>query len=281
MCVHNKRLQDTIRVAVAYPGLAYLLLEQFGDPRGELAAVCRYFAQAVEYDPSRQDMLSDIATGELSHLEIIGPIVAVLSKGGKGQPAEAVESEAELYQSLSGGNDSHTTALLHGGGLTLTNSAGVPWAAAYIDTIGEPTADERSNIAAEARRKIVHERLIHQYDRRPGNRGVPRFADDPEFAHQKSFEKRCTGSGQVFRTASPRESQSSQQRLPQHVTANGRARTFERRRRLTVLGGKNEQSKSGRREATTQRDHKFHSRQTDWQQRPRTTRASRNHEWIE
>jgi Mn-containing catalase len=51
--------------------------------------------------------------------------------------------------------------LLYGGGPALTNSAGVPWSAAYIDTIGEPTADLRSNIAAEARAKIIYERLIN------------------------------------------------------------------------------------------------------------------------
>ena len=44
------------------------------------------------------------------------------------------------------------------------NSGGVPWSAAYIDTIGEPTADLRSNIAAEARAKIVYERLINLTD---------------------------------------------------------------------------------------------------------------------
>jgi Mn-containing catalase len=43
-------------------------------------------------------------------------------------------------------------------GPALTNSAGVPWSAAYIDTTSEPTADLRSNIAAEARAKIVYER---------------------------------------------------------------------------------------------------------------------------
>src|SRR3984957_11575726 len=158
--IHNKRLQYTVRGSAPTPGLANLLLEQFGGRCGELAAACRYFTQAVsEEAPGRKDMLFDIATEELSHLEIIGSIVAMLNKGAKGQLAEAVESEAELYRSLTGGgNDSHTTALLYGGGPALTNSAGVPWTAAYIDTIGEPTADLRSNIAAEARAKIIYER---------------------------------------------------------------------------------------------------------------------------
>ncbi|SAL88462.1 catalase [Caballeronia arvi] len=89
-----------------------------------MAAACRYFTQAVgEDDPGRKDLLFDIATEEISHLEVIGSIVAMLNEGAKGQLAEAVESEAELYRSLTGGgNDSHTTALLYGGGPALTNS---------------------------------------------------------------------------------------------------------------------------------------------------------------
>src|ERR1700710_3059347 len=117
MFVHNKRLQYTVRVAAPNPGLANLLLEQFGGPQGELSAAMRYFTQAVgEDDPGRKDMLFDIATQELSHLEIIGSIVAMLNKGAKGQLADAVESEAELYRSLTaGGHDSHTPPPLYGG----------------------------------------------------------------------------------------------------------------------------------------------------------------------
>ncbi|SAK75696.1 catalase [Caballeronia temeraria] len=81
-----------------------------------------------------------------------------------------------------------TTALLYGGGPALTNSAGVPWTAAYIDTIGEPTADLRSNIAAEARAKIVYERLINVTDD-PGIKEALGFLMTREIAHQKSFEK--------------------------------------------------------------------------------------------
>lgn len=190
MFMHNKRLQYTARVDVTNPGLANLLLEQFGGPQGELAAAMRYFTQAVgEEDPGRKDMLFDIATEELSHLEIIGSLVAMLNKGAKGELAEAVDEQAELYRKLNGaGNDSHVTQVLYGGGPPLVNSAGVPWSAAYIDTIGEPTADLRSNIAAEARAKIVYERLINVTDD-PGVRDALGFLMTREVAHQKSFEK--------------------------------------------------------------------------------------------
>lgn len=190
MFAHNKRLQYTVRVSETNPGLANLMLEQFGGPQGELAAAMRYFTQAVaEDDAGRKDMLFDIATEELSHLEVIGTIVAMLNKGAKGCLAEGVDSEAEIYRSITGaGNDSHITQVLYGGGPALTNSGGVPWTAAYVDSIGEPTADLRSNIAAEARAKIVYERLIN-LTTDPGVKEALGFLMTREIAHQKSFEK--------------------------------------------------------------------------------------------
>jgi len=190
MFVHNKRLQYTVRVAAPNPGLANLMLEQFGGAQGELSAAMRYFTQAVtEEDAGRKDMLYDIATEELSHLEIIGSIIVMLNKGGRGQLAEGVQQEGELYRSLTGaGNDSHITSLLYGGGAALVNSGGVPWTSSYIDTIGEPTSDLRSNIAAEARAKIVYERLINVTDD-PGIKDALGFLMTREIAHQMSFEK--------------------------------------------------------------------------------------------
>jgi len=190
MFMHNKRLQYTVRVTETNPGLANLMLEQFGGPQGELAAAMRYFTQALaEDDAGRKDMLLDIATEELSHLEVIGTIVSMLLKGSKGKLAEGALEQAELYRDISGGgNDSHVTQLLYGGGASLTNSGGVPWTAAYIDTIGEPTADLRSNIAAEARAKIIYERLINMTPD-VGVREALGFLMTREIAHQKSFEK--------------------------------------------------------------------------------------------
>jgi len=189
MFMHNKRLQYTVRVSEPNPVLASLLLEQFGGPDGELAAAMRYFTQGLaEDDPGRKDMLLDIATEELSHLEVIGSIVAMLNKGAKGQLAEAAMSEAELYISLTQGGDSHTQAILYGGGPALTNSSGVPWTAAYVDSRGDPGCDLRSNIAAESRAKIIYERLINITDD-PGIKDALGFLMTREIAHQKSFEK--------------------------------------------------------------------------------------------
>jgi len=190
MFAHNKRLQYSVRVSESNPALANLMLEQFGGPQGELAAAMRYFTQALaEDDPGRKDMLLDIATEELSHLEVIGTIVGMLNKGAKGMLAEGVDEEADLFRSLQGaGNDSHVTQVLYGGGPALTNSGGQLWTAGYIDSIGEPTADLRSNIAAEARAKIVYERLINLTSD-PGVKEALGFLMTREISHQKSFEK--------------------------------------------------------------------------------------------
>lgn len=188
MFMHNKRLMYTVRVSEPNPKLASLMLEQFGGPQGELAAAMRYFTQALsDSDPGRKDLLLDIATEELSHLEVIGSLICMLNKGVKGKMAEG-NGAAELLATITQGGESHTTSLLYGGGAALINSAGVPWTAAYIDTIGDPTSDMRSNIAAEARAKIIYERLINITDD-PGVRDALGFLMTREIAHQKSFEK--------------------------------------------------------------------------------------------
>jgi Mn-containing catalase len=189
MFMHNKRLMYTVRVSEPNPVLANMMLEQFGGADGELSAAIRYFTQGLnEDDPGRKDLLLDIATEELSHLEVIGSIIAMLNKGAKGRLAEGVDKEADALVMLNAGGDSHITNLLYGGGPTVTNSAGVPWTGAYIDSRGEPTVDLRSNIAAESRAKIVYERLINITDD-VGIKDALSFLMTREVAHQKSFEK--------------------------------------------------------------------------------------------
>jgi Mn-containing catalase len=188
MFMHNKRLQYTVRVSEPNPRLACMMLEQFGGADGELAAAMRYFTQGVgEEDPGRRDMLLDIATEELSHLEVIGSIIAMLNKGARAQLSEAQLAEAELFAVVGQTGTSAKESLLFGGGPALIDSAGVPWTAAYVDTRSEPTVDLRSNIAAEARAKIVYERLINITDD-PGIKDALGFLMTREVAHQKSFE---------------------------------------------------------------------------------------------
>ena len=103
MFMHNKRLQYTVRVSETDPALANLMLEQFGGPQGELAAAMRYFTQALaEDDPGRKDMLLDIATEELSHLEVIGTIERQGGNPFGGNPDNLISIPIALFLELYG-----------------------------------------------------------------------------------------------------------------------------------------------------------------------------------
>jgi Mn-containing catalase len=174
-----------------------MCLEQFGGPNGELAAAMRYFTQGWgESDVPRRDMLLDIATEELSHLEMIAQIISGLLKGAKGGGAMIDEVEGSYLGDLMNGDrdqfmqmawNSSTPLLSGGSGLRLTDSMGAPWTAAYIDTIGHPLCDLRSDIAAEARAKAVYDRLIKLCPD-AGARDALTFLMTREVAHQKMFE---------------------------------------------------------------------------------------------
>jgi Mn-containing catalase len=67
-----------------------------------------------------------------------------------------------LFQRTCG--DYPNQVALAGGGVALFDSMGNAWTANYLKITGEMDVDLRSNIAAEARAKIVYERLIDHTD---------------------------------------------------------------------------------------------------------------------
>jgi Mn-containing catalase len=202
--LHNQKMMFTVRVDQPDPKFAKMLLEQFGGPNGELAAAMRYFTQGwAEPDVKRRDMLLDIATEELSHLEMVGQTLVQLLKGSPGAEIDEVES-GYLGKLLDGKHESFIEAsltsgqtLLGGAGPRLVDSMGNPWTASYIDTIGEPTADLRSDIAAEARAKLVYERLIKLCND-TSCRETLNFLMTREIAHQKMFEAALDAIAQNF-----------------------------------------------------------------------------------
>jgi Mn-containing catalase len=77
-------------------------------------------------------------------------------------------------------------AIAGGGGVSLFNSAGDAWTADYLKITGELDVDLRSNIAAEARAKIVYERLINFCDD-AGTKDALQFLMTREITHMKAF----------------------------------------------------------------------------------------------
>jgi Mn-containing catalase len=85
-------LMYTVRVDEPDPKFGNMLLEQFGGANGELAAAMQYSIQGLNCDdPGRKDLLMDIGTEELSHLEIVGTLARMHLK-----PLKSVREEAEV-----------------------------------------------------------------------------------------------------------------------------------------------------------------------------------------
>jgi len=170
---HVKKLMFTVRVDEPDPIFGNMLLEQFGGANGELAAAMQYSIQGLNCeDPDRKDLLMDIGTEELSHLEVVGTLARMHLKPAKFD-REAAEADPLI-------------AICGGGGVNLFNSQGNPWTADYLKITGELDVDLRSNIAAEARAKIVYERLINFTDD-AGTKDALQFLMTREITHMKAF----------------------------------------------------------------------------------------------
>jgi Mn-containing catalase len=189
-----------------------MLQEQFGGANGELAAAMRYFTQALalrQKAPRQYDMLMDIATEELSHLEIVGSLITQLLKGLDDDLKTANErcdwmrriGRSNHEQLIHEATLSPVAAIIGGGGAGLWNSEGVPFSGAYVDTVGEPTVDLRSNIAAESRAKIVYERL-KQFTDDPGVQDTLTFLMTREVTHFQQFTAALNEIPQNFPPAS-------------------------------------------------------------------------------
>jgi Mn-containing catalase len=170
---HIKNLMYTVEIGTPDPKFGNMLLEQFGGANGELAAAMQYSIQGLNCDdPERKDMLMDIGTEELSHLEVVGTLARMHLK-----PLRHNRDAAEVDPLI---------AIAGGGGVALHNSMGDPWTADYLKITGELDVDLRSDIAAEARAKIVYERLI-QFTDDPGTIQALQFLMTREITHMKAF----------------------------------------------------------------------------------------------
>lgn len=199
MFYHVKDLQFKARVSEPDPRFAQLLLEQFGGPNGELKAAMQYFVQAFcckNPYPDKYDMLMDIATEELSHLEIVGATIQMLLGPVNGKMKDVVE-DLEIGRMMEGKSvkedfihqamTNPQFLVLAPGSPMLTDSNGNPWNATYVTADAELTVDLRSNIAAESRAKIVYEYLIPFTDD-PNVKQTLDFLMTREVAHFQQFQ---------------------------------------------------------------------------------------------
>jgi Mn-containing catalase len=170
---HVKKLMFTVEIGAPDPKFGRMLLEQFGGANGELAAAMQYSVQGLNCeDAARKDLLMDIGTEELSHLEVIGALTRMHLKPMKFNREAA---EADPLMVIAGG-----------GGVGLYDSMGNAWTADYLKITGDLAVDLHSNIAAENRAKIVYERLM-AFTTDKGSKEALQFLMTREVTHMRAF----------------------------------------------------------------------------------------------
>lgn len=198
MFIHNKDLQFEVGVSQPDPRFATLLMEQFGGANGELTAALQYFTQAFvlrEKNPKMYDLFMDIATEELSHLEMVGSTITMLLDG-LNDNLKIANEKCDWMPAIArrDGREQviHSVAVapaflaLSGGAPDVKDSNGNNWTGAFIDANGDPTVDLRNNLAAESRAKIVYE-YLKQYTDDPGVQETLTFLMTREVAHYQQF----------------------------------------------------------------------------------------------
>ncbi|AWE08546.1 spore coat protein CotJC [Lysinibacillus sp. 2017] len=174
MWYYEKKLQYPVKVSTCNPMLAKYLTEQYGGADGELAAALRYMNQRYTIPDKVVGLLTDIATEEFSHLEMIATMIYKLTKDATPQQLQ----EAGLGEHFV----NHDHALFY------NNAAGVPFTAAYIQAKGDPIADLYEDIAAEEKARATYQWIIDMSDDKDLNDSLI-FLREREIVHSLRFRE--------------------------------------------------------------------------------------------
>ncbi|MDD2202861.1 MAG: manganese catalase family protein [Bacilli bacterium] len=148
MWKYEKKLEYPVNIRNKDLKMAKYLITQYGGSNGELAAALRYLNQRYTMPNEKgKAVLTEIATEELAHVEMISAMAYQLMKGAT--PEELKEA----------GIGSHYAE--HGNAIYPTDANGVPFTVAYFATTGDPIADIVEDMAAEQKARAVYENLIN------------------------------------------------------------------------------------------------------------------------
>jgi Mn-containing catalase len=169
MFLRQRRLQYNAKPDAPDPVYAKQLQEVLGGQWGEISVMMNYLFQGWNCrGPAKyRDMLLDIATEEIGHVEMLATMIAQLLEHS---PVEAQEDAAKnsIVGAIMGGsrledviiggmNPQH--AIVSGLGATPTDSVGFPWTSRYIIASGNLLADFRFNVTAESQGRLQVARL--------------------------------------------------------------------------------------------------------------------------
>jgi Mn-containing catalase len=197
MYYHVKPLQYNAKPDRPDPIYAKKMQELIGGQFGEMTVMMQYLFQgwSCRGPQKYRDMLLDIATEEIGHVEMLAAMIARLLEGAplKAQE-EAVEKVPVVGAVLGGTNTTDAIlagmnpqhAIVAGLGATPRDSNGVPWSGAFIVASGNLAADFRSNLNAESQGLVQAVRLYEMTDDR-GVRDMLSFNIARDTMHQNQW----------------------------------------------------------------------------------------------
>ena len=169
MFYHDKRLQYNAKPDAPDPIFAKKLQEVLGGQWGEMSVMMNYLFQGWNSRGPKKyrDMILDIGTEEISHVEMLATMIARLLEGA---PLKAQEDAAKvpIVGAVMGGSDTRDLiaaamnpqhAIVAGGGALPQDSVGYPWTGRYIISSGNLLADFRFNVTAESQGRLQVSRL--------------------------------------------------------------------------------------------------------------------------
>ena len=162
---HTKNLQFAVKVDKPDALYAMKVQELIGGQFGEMTVMMQYLFQGwnCRIPGKYKDMILDIGTEEIGHVEMLSTLVARLLEGAPSETTEkAAAANPVLAAVLGGMNPQH--AIVSGGGALPANSQGIPWSGGYIVASGNLLTDFRSNAHAEGQGRLQTSRLYNMTD---------------------------------------------------------------------------------------------------------------------
>ena len=165
MFFHNKGLQFEASPDKPDPIFAGRLQEVLGGQWGEMTVAMQYLLQgwSAHMPGKYKDMLLDIGTEELAHIEMLATLIGKLLEGAPIDAQQrAVNGDPAVAAVMGGMNPQH--AIVSGLGATLKDSNGVPWQGSYVTASGNLMADFHYNVTAEMQGRLQVTRLYNMTD---------------------------------------------------------------------------------------------------------------------
>lgn len=211
MFYHVKELQFDARPEKPDPLYAKQLQELIGGQYGEMTVAMQYLFQgwAVRGNEKYKDLLLDIGTEEIGHIEMLATMVARLLEGTSIENQQEAAKDPVIGAIMGGMNPQH--AIVSGLGARPSDSIGNPWSGSYIIASGNLLADFRANLNAESQGRLQAARLYEMTDDR-GVKDLLSFLIARDAYHQNQWaaaiEELETKEGLLVPSTFPRSKES-------------------------------------------------------------------------